>query len=107
MLIGGAAPLYFTRPLMYATTWDSSPLADAMAQHPNDPAAWSAAIRHAGATYALVELAELERLRRSGTLDPALEPSRVTAWLEQQTTLIRSWPPAGVYLVRVSAPTAP
>jgi len=106
-LIGGAAPLYFTRPVMYATTWDSTPLAQAMSQHPNDPAEWSAALRRAGATYALVEVPELERLRRSGTLDPALEPARVTRWLEQQTTLIRSWPQAGVYLVRVSTPASP
>lgn len=96
VLVGGATPLYLTRRAMYATTWDVSPLAREMALS-NDVGAWSAGLRAKGARWALVHLSELERLRRSGWLEPvmvkAIESGQLRAWMGRQR-LVRAWPDA-------------
>lgn len=90
-LLGDSTPLYYAVPVLYNTTWDCSPMADAIREHPGDPAAWSRRLRERRIDLVLVNLSELSRLSRSGFLDPALTPEAIAAWLPT-TTRVRSWP---------------
>ncbi len=94
LLVGGATPLYLAPEVVYATTWDEPALGEAMASG-DDPRSWTGALRGAGVTHALVDLAELERLRSSGWLDPRLSGARVDEWLESLGEPIQVWPEAG------------
>lgn len=101
LLVGEAAPFYYTIPLRYSTTWDTSPLARAIREHPDDPGAWAGAIFPGGRGLVLIHFGELERLQRSGWLDPTLDPQRLADWVQAEGRIIQSWP--GVALVSVSA----
>jgi hypothetical protein len=90
-LVGEATPLFYERRTIYSTTYDRSVLAEAVRTHPGDPAAWIEAFTNAGAGAVLVNLAELDRLRRSGWLDPALTPEAVDAFVRSLG------PPAAVW----------
>lgn len=101
LLVGDAAPFYYSIPLRYSTTWDTNPLARAMREHPSDPGAWAASIFPAGHGLILVDFAELERLRRSGWLDPELMPERIAEWIRAEGRVVQDWP--GQVLFSVSA----
>ncbi len=92
LLVGDATPLYFAGPVEYATTWDRSPLAEMIDRAPDKPSAWTAELRGQGIGLVLVNFAELQRLRRSRFLDPALDPERVRNWVETLGRPIREWP---------------
>lgn len=104
LLVGEARALYCTRSVVYASTWDRLVLADVMATHPDDPAAWTAALREHQITHALVNFAELARLERSRFLDPGLDPRRIERWVREGTRVIRRWPDPGVVLVALDVP---
>ncbi len=91
-LVGDATPLYFGDPLVYSTTWDRSLLGEAIRAQPDNPAAWTAALRQAGVRRVLVAFGELARLRRSGFLDPALTPEAIELWLSESARPVREWP---------------
>ena len=92
LLVGGATPLYFERPMVYATAWDRSPLHALL----DDPArGWSGRLIDMGITHALVDFSELSRLRASGYLDERLTPGAVRAWLEVGAEAVREWPGSG------------
>jgi len=110
LLVGSATPLYFTRPVRYVTTWDESPLAHAMREHPartpqeaagDAGRAWAAALKALGIRFLLVDFAELDRLTRSGFRDPALDPAGLHAFLQAHARPIRAWPELGIVLVEV------
>lgn len=110
LLVGSATPFYFTRPVVYSTTWDDSPIARAMraspAASPGDAAgesgrAWAAALRARGVRFVLADFAELDRLTRSGFRDPALDPALLHAFLEAHSRPLRTWPSLGAVLVEL------
>lgn len=99
-LLGDATPLYFLdalgdepstapddrdgRPMRvyYHTTWDASPLGDAIAAAPDDPAAWSAWMRARGIGFVLVNYGELGRLiERDHNFDPRVTLPLVGVWV--------------------------
>jgi hypothetical protein len=96
-LLGDARPLYFTVPVLYNTTWDRWPLAEAMRRAPDDPLAWLAELRARGVTHVLVHYAEIQRLRDSGRgwTDPLITPEGVSRLLEMHARRVRSWPEPG------------
>lgn len=65
-LLGDATPLYFTGRVLYHTTWDRSPLGDAVERFPEAPAAWRRALHQRGVRWVLHNPRELERLWASG-----------------------------------------
>src|SRR5690606_15247325 len=86
--VGGATPLYFlpaggVDAVVYQTTWDRNPLGDAIRAHPDDMAAWTAAVRGSARgpaiDFVLVDFDELGRLYPSDQsrpvwFDPAAKP---------------------------------
>ncbi len=87
-LLGDATPLYFDRQVRYATTYDANPLFNPGEAPPE---------------YVLINFAELDRYRRSGTLDPRIDPEKVRAWMLTNTEAVRVWEQTGTVLVRVRA----
>lgn len=131
-LLGDAAALYFAgamgdRPakagasrVRYHTTWDRSPLGDAIAASPDDPRAWTRALAGAGVRHVLVNFDELGRLiERDRYFDPRVRTADIARWLgfggadgPTGVTLVRRWPrvgappgvPSGHALYRLDAP---
>jgi hypothetical protein len=121
-LLGGATPLYLlpaggNGAVVYHTTWDRSPLGDAVRRFPGDEAAWTRAIVESSAerggariAYVLVEFDELERLsQRDAWYDPVVTPELVRQWLSKEGEAVRSWPgrAGGTVLFRMKSPPAP
>lgn len=124
--LGIATPLYFLPPggvqsVVYHTTWDRSPLGDAMRAHPDDPKAWTAAIRASRngppVEFVLVDFDELSRLtahtdlhadHKDSWFDPDVTPERLRRWLGEECEVVRAWSNGaggGTYLFRLhSAP---
>ncbi|GJQ30050.1 MAG: hypothetical protein HBSAPP03_19340 [Phycisphaerae bacterium] len=102
-LLGGATPLYFAGPVVVNTTWDAWPMGDFIAAHPDTPAAWSAALRERSIDLVLIDTGEIDRLARSGWIDPRVKADDIRQWMRNHTTLVQAWPRAGIYLV---APTS-
>src|SRR5690606_29159035 len=87
-LLGDSTPLYFTVPTLYHSTWDRSPLGEAMRRHPGDPGAWTRELRERGVRFVLFNPSEIERLHRSGAggpggswYDPLVTTEAAAAWL--------------------------
>jgi len=98
-LLGDATPLYFRSPVLYNTTWDKWPLGEAIGAAPNEPGAWTRSLRERGVTLVLVNLAELDRLRKSGWADPRITPETLKAWLGSNGVRpVREWPELGCAL---------
>lgn len=100
-LLGGATPLYYTPRVVYNSTWDSWLFGEVVEANPGRPDAWSGALGERGIELVLIDLGEINRLTRSGWIDPRVKLDDVTAWMSEHTTLLRSWPEAGIYLVSV------
>lgn len=100
LLVGSATPLY-AGPMAYFTAWDTWPLLTQMEKDGDrrgDPREWTRGLREEGYRYAIVDLAEVTRLSRSGYLDPRLTPERVGEWM-RTARLVRGWGDRGVFLV--------
>jgi hypothetical protein len=106
LLVGDATPLYLRQPLAYATTWDAWPWTQAFIEAREDPAMTTALLRQKGFEFALVNVAEVSRLARSGFADPAVTEAHVMRWMQRGTTLVRAWPEAGIFLVGLVPPEA-
>jgi hypothetical protein len=106
-LLGSGAPLYVRGPVTYNTTWDAWLFGEA-AEHAARPATdarafaerVSAHLRDAGVEFVLVDLGEIQRLTRSGWIDPRVRADDVLAWMRGSTILVRAWDEVGIYLVR-------
>ncbi|MDX2131240.1 MAG: glycosyltransferase 87 family protein [Planctomycetota bacterium] len=98
-LLGTGTALYFRGPLVYNATWDAWPFGEIVAAHPNDPAAWSRALRERGIDLVLVDFGEIARLTRSGWIDPRVRGDEVAAWVRSGTVVVRAWDEVGVFLV--------
>ncbi len=94
-MVGASTALYITHDTLVWTTWDASPLGDAMGDAQDDVNAWTRALVERDATHALVDLGEIRRLRRSGWIDPRLTPERVSRWLESLGEPIQTWASGG------------
>ena len=95
VLLGGATPLYFERPVRYTTVWDRLSVIGSIpdGDHKALPA-WR------DAAYVLIDHGELSRQRASGYLDPMMSHtfiSRLTTGLVP----IHPWPRLGQFLFRV------
>ncbi|MFN0132113.1 MAG: hypothetical protein ACKVW3_06230 [Phycisphaerales bacterium] len=104
LLVGSATPLYYTGRTIYATTWDESPLARAIRRHPGDPRAWAADLAALGVGIVVIDESELDRLSRSGWLDPALTPEAILAFLQAHARPVRAAGPIGVFEIIPLAP---
>ncbi len=96
-LLGDATPLYITRPTVYSTTFDASPLAGAAIGE------WNAIFARLRVDVVLVNLSELTRLERSGWNQPGITAAAAAAWMEQYAVPItppQRWERQGVYLVQ-------
>lgn len=103
-LLGDATPFYYTGRVLYHTTWDRSPLAEAIRRWPGQPEQWARALAKLDVEYLMVNFAELDRLRRSGWLDPDLTPERIDALLQRAGEPRRQWPETGQVLFKLRAP---
>lgn len=104
LLVGDATPLYLggdTVRILYTTTWDAHPLAERLRDRSNDPGAALASLRaDLAITHLLVNFAEIDRLERSGYLDPAIGLDALRRLLaNNDATVLAAWPEAGVALV--------
>lgn len=146
-LLGDSAPLYILgargatpaafdqggtlraarSPVLYHTTWDASPLGNAMRATPDaDPAAyaahaahaaWTGALQALGVRYLLINFDELIRLsERDHYYDPVVTLKSVMRWLNDPASrafLEKRWPrpgvdpatPSGSSLYRFNDPT--
>ncbi len=100
-LLGGATPLYFTTPVVYHTTWDTSPLGALMRAYPDEPQRWASQLRADGVVFVLADYAELGRLREAGWYDELVTPELVMAWLDVVAEPVVGWPPYGQRLYRL------
>jgi hypothetical protein len=106
-MLGGATPMYFIGDVVYHTTWDTSPLGEAVRAYGDDPAAWTRAIREEGITHVLIDLREIGRLGMSGDVDahgerrgwydPDVTTKRAIAW-GGALTPVRVWEEQGLGL---------
>lgn len=103
VLLGDTAPLYYNpHRIAYATTWDRNPFTKALLVGTSlcPPDQWSARLKSAGFTHALINFAELDRFQRSGFLDPAISIEQVALWARSQS-ISQEWPQAGQVLIKL------
>jgi len=91
-LLGDATPFYYSVPVLYHTTYDSSPLGDAIRRNPTDPNAWTRELRARGVAYVLYAPTEIARLRASGWYDPLVTNEMIERWLADAGMLVHEWP---------------
>lgn len=104
-LLGDSAPLYFTAPILYHSTYDRSPLGDLMRATPAEPSAWAAGLWDRGVRHILLNHWELARLHeRSNWYDPDVSPERAATFLDGYATPVRAWPEVGRTLYRLNPP---
>lgn len=111
-LLGDSTPFYLQVPVLYHTTWDASPIGDAMRQHPADPAAWTRSLRADGVTHVLINFSELARLGRSGPAgstwyDPTVTPDAVASWARTLGKPLAQWPESQRYLFALPGDSNP
>lgn len=94
-LVGGATPLYLTRAVAYNTTWDAWPDLDGVL----------AGAAKAEKRFVLVDFAEIERLSRSGFIEPGWSSSRMSEWIAKHGRPVKAWQELGQVLVLVEPPT--
>lgn len=100
-LLGDSTPFYFLCPILYHTTWDTSPLGAAIRAAPGNPDAWTTSLRARGITHVLYNPGEIGRLTRSGWYDPEVTTDIASRWLESSADLVRPWPQQNRYLFRL------
>lgn len=82
-LLGEARAFFVRPPVVYHTTWDASPLGDAIESAPEaGPNAWTRSLREQGIGMVVVSEPELARLiGKDGWYDPRVTLERVSAWV--------------------------
>lgn len=101
-LLGDATPLYFTGRPLYNTTYDSSPFAQAVGEHPDSPPRWVDALLARGVTRVLVNYSEIDRLTRSGWIDPRLTDDAVRRSIGAFGRIERAWNNRSLVLYRLA-----
>lgn len=101
-LLGDAGALYHEAPLLWNTTWDAWPLEEARRAAPDDPAAWGRALWERGVTHVLLNLAEVDRLRKSGYSPEAMTPETCAAFVRAACEPVVEWPERGMGLYRLN-----
>lgn len=101
VLVGDATPLYLRPEVRYSTTWDASPLGDALEAAGGDVDAAAGMLRDAGVTHLLVNLAEVDRLTGDGWHDPRITPDDALLLAARWCDPIETWPEAGIVLGRL------
>ncbi|MCC6909246.1 MAG: hypothetical protein IT430_15000 [Phycisphaerales bacterium] len=92
-LLGDATPFYILRPVVWHTTWDTSPLGEIIRAHGDDEQAWAAALIERGISLVLVNYAELDRLgRRDEWYDPIFREVDVLGFFERHGRALAAWP---------------
>lgn len=103
-LLGNSTPLYLPGPLIYHTTWDASPLGDAIRATPGEAKdkanAWSAELRDRGIDAVLITPSEIDRLAETKWYDPAVTLEIVKNWVEFGAKPVRMFQDSGELLVR-------
>ncbi len=97
MLLGDATPLYYTRPVVYRTTYDASPLSGL------EPGEWSRVMLAMGVDAVVVNVSEVARLEASGWNAPGITAERVVAWMREHSVPLAEpsrWEKFGVFVVR-------
>jgi hypothetical protein len=104
-LLGDSAPLYFTAPILYHSTYDRSPLGELIRAHPGNSDVWARTLWDAGIRHILLNHWELARLHeRSHWYDPVVSPERAATFLNLHATPVRDWPEVGRTLYRLMPP---
>lgn len=111
-LLGDSTPFYFEVPLIYHTTWDTSPLGESVRAKPDQPAEWTRALTARGITHVLINFAELSRLNHSGPgksswYDPAVTPDLVATWAKSLGKPLAQWAESGRYLFALPRENTP
>lgn len=111
-LLGDSTPLYLETPVLWNTTWDEWPLLRAVDESGGDMAAAASRLRARGVTHVLVNLAEIDRLRKSGYSDPRLTTDFAVRFMQDGGgALVAAWTDGGQsrYLVDLTgvAPASP
>jgi 4-amino-4-deoxy-L-arabinose transferase-like glycosyltransferase len=104
MLLGDATPLYYTRAVVYRTTYDASPLSGM------EPDEWSRVMLAMGVDAVVVNVAEVSRLEASGWNAPGITAERVVAWMRGHSVPLADptrWEKFGVFVVRPVAGGVP
>jgi len=94
-LLGDSTPFYFQGLVLYHTTWDRSPLGDALELHGGELGAALTELRDQGVTHVLVNLDEYARLTRDKWYDPRISPEIVQRVIAEGGSPIRSWNGSG------------
>jgi len=103
-LLGDSAVFYFAAPVLYHTTWDVSPLGEAVRRWPDDPEAWVASLRRLGVTHVLVNAKELFRLvEKEGWYDLDVTLDRMVALTGVLGEPVRVWPDQARAVFRLPA----
>jgi len=105
-LLGDSTPMFYSRPVLYHTTYDESPLGRAMRRTPGNAEQWTRDFRKAGIDHVLVNYGELTRLNVSGWYDPDVTPPAVVAWIREWGEPVRDWPDSSHVLFRLKVPPA-
>lgn len=108
MLVGEARGFYLERPSEYASVWNRGRLSELVRAHPDDPDAWRRGLREAGISLVVLDEGMIERWRRDGWWDEALDAEAIAALRRVLVPLKRF--PSGVELLEVRdrrAPAAP
>ena len=101
LMVGDAAVLYACGDTVYHTTWDTSPVGEAIREHgPDSSTQITAAMRERGISLVLVNVSELDRLHASGWYDPDVTVERVRAWLIASGERVMVWPGRELWRLR-------
>ena len=92
-LLGDATPFYILRPVVWHTTWDTSPLGEIIRAHGDDHRAWAAALIERGLPLVLVNEAEMHRLIDfKPWYDPDVAAADWRGFFESHARRLMVWP---------------
>ncbi|MEQ8770736.1 MAG: hypothetical protein RIB60_09550 [Phycisphaerales bacterium] len=94
-LVGDAAAFLYERDVLVNSTYDAWPVGDAIELDPGDPLAWTRTLRDSGVDAVLISFGEIDRLERSGWIDPRVTPDRVERWVGTLGRPTMVWPDSG------------
>lgn len=97
-LLGDATPLYILRPVVWHSTWDTSPLGQIIRAHGDDQDAWTAALLDRGISLVLVNYSELDRLvNKDHWYDPIFADVDVRGYFDAHAQRVAQWGPRVLY----------
>jgi hypothetical protein len=105
LLLGEARPFYLRRTGEYATVWDRGRVSSLVRAHPDDPARWRRELAEAGFTLLLVDRNMIDRWRRDGWWDGALDAETIDRLLEALVPMRRF--AYGLELLAIREPATP